>query len=160
MTMKHSFPPVIDERTRVLILGSMPGEESLRKQEYYGHPQNAFWRIMEWLLDEPLTQMPYATRVRALLRRGVGLWDVYASCEREGSSDAAIRQPRRNDIAALITRHPRIERVVCNGRTAHKEASAQLGDALPVLLAASTSPAYTVPFTEKLLDWAAKTGLR
>ncbi|RME30838.1 DNA-deoxyinosine glycosylase, partial [Candidatus Woesearchaeota archaeon] len=133
--MKHSFPPVIDERTRVLVLGSMPGEESLRKQEYYAHPQNAFWRIMEELLETPLTKMPYPTRTRALLREGIGLWDVYRACEREGSSDGAIRKPQRNPLRDMLTMHPRVERVVCNGRTAHKEALSLLaGTGVEVLL--------------------------
>lgn len=158
--MKESFPPLIDERTRVLILGTMPGEESLRKQEYYGNPQNAFWRIMEELLEEPLTSMPYPTRTRALLREGIGLWDVYGACEREGSSDGAIRNAQPNPVRDMLAMHPRVERVVCNGGVAHKEALSALGEAgVEIVLAKSTSPAFTIPFEEKLADWAEKVRL-
>ncbi|HWW27731.1 MAG TPA: DNA-deoxyinosine glycosylase, partial [Caulobacter sp.] len=73
---KSGFPPVVDAHTHVLILGSLPGEASLAAKQYYGNPRNAFWRLMEGVLDAPLIALAYEARLAALLARGVGLWDV------------------------------------------------------------------------------------
>lgn len=101
--------PVVSPHTRVLVLGSFPGAMSLRLQQYYAHPQNHFWRILQALWpDQPLPGADqYAARCDWLLARGLGLWDVYAACEREGSLDSAIRAAEVNDFAAL--------RRVCSG---------------------------------------------
>ena len=92
--MITGFAPIADEDSRVLILGSMPSEASLAKGEYYGHPRNAFWPLISALLGEPM-RSSYAERVDMLRRNGIALWDVAASCEREGSGDAAIRRGRQ-----------------------------------------------------------------
>lgn len=84
-----SFPPVVDAGTRVLILGSMPGARSLAEHEYYAHPRNLFWPLMDDLFGIERT-WPYERRLAALLARGLGLWDVLRHCEREGSLDASI----------------------------------------------------------------------
>ena len=99
---KRSFPPSAYPGAKVLILGSMPGEESLRRQEYYAFPQNAFWR-------------PYRERLRLLGENGVALWDVLESCDRTGSLDTKITDPVPNDIAGLIDRIPTITHIFCNG---------------------------------------------
>src|SRR5690606_32686823 len=87
----QGLPPVLDAHTRVLVLGSFPGVASLRAQQYYGHPQNHFWKILGVLWALPLMAMPYPERVAVLLERGLGVWDVYRACEREGSLDVDIR---------------------------------------------------------------------
>ena len=103
------LPPVVGPHTRVLVLGSFPGAASLRLQQYYAHPHNHFWRILQALWpDQPLPGADqYAARCDWLLARGLGLWDVYAACEREGSLDSAIRAAEVNDFAVL--------RQVCSG---------------------------------------------
>jgi TDG/mug DNA glycosylase family protein len=114
METLRGFAPIADENSRILILGSMPSVASLRKGQYYGHPQNAFWRLMPALLGEPFTE-DYAQRTAMLLRHGVALWDVLKSCEREGSLDSNIKRPEVNDFAAFFDAHPRISRVYLNG---------------------------------------------
>ena len=96
--------PLVSPATRVLILGSFPGVRSLQAQEYYGHAQNQFWRVLEAIWPsspDKICVCSYEIRSKWLLERGLGVWDVYASCEREGSLDSAIRNAVPNDIAAL-----------------------------------------------------------
>ena len=113
----HSFPPVALPDARVLILGSMPGVESLRRQQYYAHPRNGFWPILGGLLGfDP--GLPYAARTARLAASGIALWDVLASCERQGSLDAHIRQGEANDFLAFFRCHPRIRVIFFNGSTA------------------------------------------
>ncbi len=87
----QGLPPLMDARSRVLILGSFPSAASLAAQQYYAHKQNQFWKILGVLLELPLPEMDYAERQAAVLAAGVGIWDVFAACTREGSLDAAIR---------------------------------------------------------------------
>lgn len=149
--------------TRLLILGSFPGQASLRAQQYYAHPRNQFWRIVQalWPADPlPLAESAYAQRCDWLLAHGLGLWDVYASCERTGSLDSAIRHAQRNDFRVLIARCPQLRLIAHNGaqsfRHAH-EAQSDLGaKAVPVLRLPSTSPAHaSLTFEDKLLAWRA-----
>ena len=97
----RGLPPVFDERARILILGSFPSAASLAAQQYYAHPQNLFWRIVGEVIGQPLPAMLYAERIAAVQAAGFGIWDVFASCEREGSLDSAIRASVPNDIAGL-----------------------------------------------------------
>lgn len=99
----QGLPPIVDPGTRLLILGSFPGVKSLELQQYYGHPQNHFWKILQalWPDDALPAREQYAGRCAWALAHGLGIWDVYASCEREGSLDSAIRNAEVNDFAAL-----------------------------------------------------------
>jgi hypoxanthine-DNA glycosylase len=119
MPRVQSFAPIADARARVLILGSMPGKASLAATEYYAYPQNLFWRILGEITGADAA-LPYAARVRALKSSGIALWDVLASCVREGSLDSAIDDAtlRVNDFAAFFRAHPRIEQVFFNGAKA------------------------------------------
>ena len=90
---KRSFPPVVDKNTRLLMLGSLPGEASLAAQRYYAHPRNLFWRLMGLVIGEALESLDYNARLATLLRHRVGLWDVVAEAAREGSLDAPTRHP-------------------------------------------------------------------
>jgi len=92
--LKLSFPPIADSSCVCLILGSMPGEESLRRQQYYGHPRNAFWRI----INENLPNRSYEDRCSFLLAHGIALWDVLKSAHRQGSLDSAIRNEKPNEF--------------------------------------------------------------
>lgn len=151
----RGLPPIIDAQARILILGSFPSAASLTARQYYGHRQNQFWRMLSALLAHPLTEMDYAAKQVALHRAGIAVWDVYASCERSGSLDSAIRGARANDFRKLRKLAPALSRVCFNGQTAARFARElnQLGYATCVL--PSTSPAYTLPFEDKLAAWRA-----
>lgn len=140
----QGLPPLLDMQTRLVVLGSFPSETSLRAQQYYGHPQNQFWKIAATLLStqpsEVLT-MPYAERAKWLLSWGVGLWDVYAACEREGSSDAAIQNAHLNDLQSLHIRCPALQAIAHNGGESFKYAKHTRVLGLPVYRVPSTSPA-------------------
>ena len=149
------LPPVVGAGTVVLVLGSFPGVASLRAQQYYAHPQNHFWRILQALWPQHPLPEPYTERCDWLLARGLGLWDVYGACEREGSLDARIRHPEVNDFASLRARCPRLAAIAHNGGESfrHARATAQLG--VPVLRLPSTSPANASwSFERKRQAWA------
>jgi TDG/mug DNA glycosylase family protein len=112
--MPRSFAPVVGRSPRVLILGSMPGEASLRARRYYAHPYNQFWRLLGGALGEDLQGMPYRGRLSALKKRGVALWDVLEFCRREGSLDSNITRAKPNPIVELVGRGG-IEAIFLNG---------------------------------------------
>ena len=124
------LPPVVSDCTVVLVLGSFPGAASLKAQQYYGHPQNHFWRILQSLWPQhplpPAGPQHYAQRCAWLLERRLGLWDVYASCEREGSLDTSIRNARLNDFAALRSVCPQLAALAHNGAESFRHAPAAL----------------------------------
>ena len=134
MAHVRSFAPIADAKARVLILGSMPGKASLAAGQYYAHPQNLFWHILGEITGAG-PSLPYAARARALRSRGIALWDVLLSCEREGSLDSAIDEAtiRANDFASFYRAHPRIAHVFFNGAKAEacyrKHVLPALGDA-------------------------------
>ncbi|WP_374335585.1 DNA-deoxyinosine glycosylase [Methyloversatilis sp.] len=158
------FPPVADPVTaRVLILGSMPGVASLAAQRYYAHPRNQFWPIMGALFGAG-PDLPYAQRLHALTDAGVALWDVLASCERDGSLDAAIdaRSAQANDFVTFLATHPGIVRIAFNGGTAEKHFRRDVMPhlrplrPLDLLRLPSTSPAHAgMDAAEKLARWRA-----
>jgi hypoxanthine-DNA glycosylase len=154
MTRLTGLPPIADAGTRLLVLGSFPGVASLRAQQYYGHPQNAFWKILGALWGLPLAQAAYPERVAALHAHGLGVWDVYASCEREGSLDADIRGATLNDFAALRAACPRLEAIAHNGGESFRHARHTRALGLPVHRLPSTSPANAGwSFERKLEAW-------
>ncbi len=107
--------PIGDERARVLILGSFPGEASLVATRYYGHPQNQFWRLVGGVVGVDLHAMSYDERVAALIAQRIAVWDVIARCERQGSLDSAITAEVPNDIAGLLRRWTGIATIAFNG---------------------------------------------
>ncbi len=158
MKRLRSFPPSAGTDARVLILGSMPGEESQRLRQYYAHPRNAFWRIMGELFGFS-PDLPYPGRLEHLKRCGVALWDTLASCERKGSLDSDIREPVPNDIAGLLAECPSITHIFCNGTAAFqflKRCHAPLFDGKRIILQMpSTSPAAArFRYEEKLERWS------
>lgn len=153
---KAGFPPVVDANTRVLILGSLPGEASLIARQYYGNPRNAFWRLVEGVIDTPLVPLAYEDRLAALLAHGVGLWDVIHEARREGSLDAAIRDPASNDLAALTETLPALRCVAFNGATAARLGARLIGDRVPTVALPSSSPAHAArSLAEKAQAWSA-----
>ena len=157
------LPPVVGAGTRVLVLGSFPGAASLEARQYYGHARNQFWPILAALWPQhPLPDRGhYAARCDWLLARGLGVWDVYASCEREGSLDTRIRNAEVNDFARLHGRCPRLAAIAHNGGESFKHARAvraSLGahSAVESVRLPSTSPAHAAwSFDRKLNAWAA-----
>ncbi len=151
------LPPLVSADTRLLVLGSFPSVRSLAQQQYYAHPQNAFWRILQaiWPSDPySISADSYEKRCKWLLQRGLGLWDVYASCERAGSLDSAIRTPQVNDLATLRGHCPYLRAIAHNGGESwrHARHSASLG--LPIYRLPSSSPANASwPFERKLAAW-------
>lgn len=155
---KHSFPPVIDARTRLLVLGSLPGERSLAEQRYYAHPQNQFWRLISPAAGLDLAELAYPDRLAALLQAHIGLWDVVASARRAGSTDAALRDVEGHDIAALAATLPDLRAIAFNGGTAFRTGARQLGDAADrytIIALPSSSPLHTIGFEKKLPQWEA-----
>ena len=155
----QGLPPLLDTRTRVLVLGSFPGVASLRSQQYYGHPHNQFWKIMVALFapqGADLLALPYAARAQWLLSQGVGLWDVYAACEREGSLDSRIRNAQPNDLLSVRERCPALVAIGHNGGESFKHAALTRALGLPVCRLPSTSPAHASwSFERKLAVWRA-----
>ena len=107
--------PVVGANTRLLVLGSFPSVASLGAAQYYAHPRNQFWTILSTLWGIDLTALPYASRLTEVRRRGLGIWDVYASCRREGSLDSAIEDAMPNDLAGLVARLPALRAIAHNG---------------------------------------------
>lgn len=159
--MKHSFPPVIDSASRILILGTLPGDESLRRQQYYAHPRNQFWRILAEIYHVPLPAT-YPEREALVLQKRLALWDVVQHGEREGSLDNNIRHATPNDFQWLFTTYPNLRAIVFNGRKAHDLFERKVvtqqeldgSDRIPRLLMPSTSPAATLPLAEKIRQWS------
>ncbi len=153
--VKRSFPPVADARTRLLVLGSLPGEESLARSQYYANPRNHFWRLIGAVTGVDLAALPYDARLQALLEARVGLWDTVAAATRRGSLDGAIRDHRTNDLAQLAGRLPELRAVGFNGGKSAALGMTQLASRPDLALIAlpSSSPAYTRPFEEKLGQW-------
>ena len=152
---KRCFPPVVNANTRVLILGSLPGEASLAAGQYYAHPRNQFWPLVGSLLQLNLPALPYAQRLDCLLQHGIGLWDVIAEARRRGSLDTAIRDSQHNDLQQLLAALPQLELVAFNGQTAGKQAKSVAACGVATLILPSSSPALTLPFASKLAAWQA-----
>ena len=155
--MLSALPPLASVDTRLLILGSFPGKASLRAQQYYGHPQNHFWRILQAIWPSSAANAgasSYQIRSDWLLSKKLGLWDVYASCEREGSLDSNIRQAVLNDFSGLTQLCPHLEAIAHNGGESFKHARRSGALGLPVYRLPSTSPANASwSFERKLAAW-------
>lgn len=154
MTMLEGLPPVIAPGTRLVVLGSFPGVASLVAGQYYAHPRNHFWPILSALWETDLRAMPYERRLDELRARGLGLWDVYAGCRREGSLDSAIEDARPNDLAGLLQRAPGLRAIAHNGGESARAMRVTRALGLPVWRLPSTSPANASwSFERKLAAW-------
>jgi len=152
----QGLPPVIARHSRLVILGSFPGVASLQAQQYYGHPHNQFWPLLGAIWGIDLLALPYRQRLTQLRRRGLGLWDVYACCRREGSLDSAIQDAHFNDLASLKRRAPQLRLVAHNGGESARAMQQVLALGLPVLKLPSSSPANASwSFDRKRAAWRA-----
>lgn len=153
----EGLPPVLARHTRLVILGSFPGVASLQVQRYYAHPRNAFWPLLGaiWGLAD-LAQAPYRQRLAEVRRRGLGLWDVYGACRREGSLDSAIEAGEPNDLALLKRRARGLLAVAHNGGESARFMAASAGLGVAVHRLPSSSPANASwSFECKLHAWRA-----
>jgi hypoxanthine-DNA glycosylase len=154
-----SFPPVLPETPKVLILGSMPGGMSLAKNEYYGNPRNHFWPILfELFKAQPIED--YEGKISFIKEKGIALWDTIGSCYREGSLDANIKDEQPNDIIGLLKEYKTIKLIACNGtksyQTFMKSFSVESMNKVEVVKMPSTSPIpgqYTKTFAGKVEEW-------
>ncbi|MFC6634201.1 DNA-deoxyinosine glycosylase [Microbulbifer taiwanensis] len=162
MTTVHSFEPIATADATRLVLGSMPGVASLRARQYYAHPRNAFWNIIEQLLSLD-SGLSYERRCAALTENRIALWDVLKTCTRSGSMDSAIVDSSivPNDFVAFLNTHPKIARIYFNGVKAEQMYKRYVlielpreFSAIPTQRLPSTSPANTThSFAEKLSHW-------
>ncbi|WP_019561015.1 DNA-deoxyinosine glycosylase [Caldimonas manganoxidans] len=152
----HGLAPVLAPHTRLVVLGSFPGVASLCEQQYYAHPRNQFWPILSALWGLDLRALPYAQRLDIVRERGLGIWDVYASCRRQGSLDSAIEEAELNPLRRLREWAPALRAVAHNGGESARamRITRQLG--LPVHRLPSSSPANASwSFERKLAAWRA-----
>jgi TDG/mug DNA glycosylase family protein len=153
---KSAFAPVVASDTLVLILGSLPGEASLKAQRYYAHPQNQFWRLAGAVTGrDDLSVLDYDARLEVLLAARVGLWDTVASATHKGSLDAAIREAEHAPLAELVATLPQLRAVAFNGKTSARIGRVQLdGTALALIDLPSSSPAHaSLSFAQKREQW-------
>ncbi|MBV8335150.1 MAG: DNA-deoxyinosine glycosylase [Alphaproteobacteria bacterium] len=154
---KRSFPPIVDDRARALVLGTLPGEESLRRSEYYAHPRNLFWPII-FALFGTVPSADYAARLAFVRAHRIALWDVCEIGERDASADSTIRRERPNGIDLLLDEHPLIGAVAFNGsgaRRLYDRHFVRRADMIYLELP-STSPAHArIDFAGKLALWTA-----
>jgi len=152
----QGLAPVIARHTQLVVLGSFPSEASLAAQQYYAHPRNQFWPILSALWGLDLRALPYDERLAEVRRRGLGIWDVYAGCRREGSLDSAIQDAELNDLGSLRARAPGLRAVAHNGGESARSMRITAALGLPVHRLPSTSPANASwSFERKLAAWRA-----
>jgi len=159
VTKINSFAPIANPKASILILGSIPGTASIKANQYYAHPRNAFWPIMSSLFNFDAS-LSYELRIQALKEAKVAVWDVLQTCERSGSLDSAITANSRipNDFIAFLNQHPHIRLIAFNGGEAEKSFKQYVLNKLnlPKLIyikLPSTSPAHTIPFAQKISAW-------
>lgn len=152
MRLEHPFSPIIDEDSKVLVLGSFPSIKSFEESFYYAHPRNQFWPIMEQLFDVRLEDID--SKKAFVLEQGIALYDTFASATRSkgDSSDSGLSGLKPNDIASLLQQYPKIDNVFCTGRKSYDGVRRYFPDLhVPITLLPSTSPAYAaMRFEEKL----------
>ena len=152
----EGLAPVVDANTRLIVLGSFPGVASLKAKQYYGHPRNHFWPILSALWGVDLKNASYEQRLAQARRHGLGLWDVYSSCRREGSLDSTIEQAQLNDLGDLARIAPGLRAIVHNGGESARAMVHTRALGLPVTRLPSTSPANASwSFERKLGAWRA-----
>lgn len=151
--MEKSFAPLIDEHSKILILGSLPGVQSIAAREYYAHPQNHFWRIIFSIFGPP-PKNSYNDKCKLLLRNRIALWDITYSADRAGSLDSNIKNIVPNDVPGLLRKYPEIKFLMFNGAFSYSKYKKFYGEPfLPYEKLLSTSPACAGRDAEKLEMW-------
>jgi TDG/mug DNA glycosylase family protein len=150
----EGLKPIVNEKSTVLILGSMPSKISIEKGQYYANPKNQFWKIIKEILGVN-SELPYRRRKDILLTQGFALWDILKSCERNGSLDKNIRNPIANDLEAFLTKYEQINKIGFNGQKSMKLAKKLEINFLSrsIIVLPSSSPANTSSLAEKIVKW-------
>ena len=148
----HPFPPLFDENSKTLILGSFPSVKSRESMFFYGHPQNRFWKVLAIIFNQPIPQNIEAKK-RLVLDNGLALWDSIHSCTVTGSSDSSIKDVIPNDISDII-RNSNINRIFCNGALSHKMYMKYIfpDTGIKAVKLPSTSPANATFSLERLVE--------
>jgi hypoxanthine-DNA glycosylase len=155
-SLLRGLPPVIDPATRLVVLGSFPGAASLAAGQYYAHPRNQFWPLLAAIWGIDLVSLSYSQRLAEIQARGLGLWDVYAACRREGSLDSAIQDAEPNDLPALLTHAPQLVAVAHNGGESARSTTVTASLGVAVHRLPSSSPAHASwSFDRKRVAWRA-----
>lgn len=155
--MKQAFPPLVNQNSRILILGTMPGEKSLELQEYYGNKGNSFWKLLFTLFDQPLPK-EYAEKRQLLEENDIALWDVLAYCERTGSLDSNIKNEKANDFESFYKQYPNIKHVFFSSKNASNFYDKYVGRKQDILYSILPSPSganASKSFSQKLDEWEA-----
>jgi double-stranded uracil-DNA glycosylase len=159
MTKVNSFAPIANPTATILILGSMPSIASIKANQYYAHPRNAFWPIMSKLFNFEAS-LSYESRIQALKQANIAVWDVLQSCIRLGSLDSAIKKGSRipNDFSAFLNQHPCIRLIAFNGAEAEQSFNQYVVNNLNLpkltyVRLPSTSPAHAIPLAQKIVAW-------
>lgn len=154
MRQEHTFGPVYNKNSKILILGSFPSVKSRELNFYYGHPQNRFWKLMSKIYDEEIGD-EIDLKKQFLLKNNIALWDSLKSCEIKGSSDASITNVEINNIEELIKKS-NISKIIFNGKAAYnlfvKNADMTKYSNLEIRILPSTSPANAAYSLDKLFD--------
>ena len=155
--MKQAFPPLVNQNSRILILGTMPGEKSLELQEYYGNKGNSFWKLLFTLFDQPLPK-EYAEKKQLLEENDIALWDVLAYCERTGSLDSNIKNEKANHFESFYKQYPNIKHVFFSSKNASNFYDKYVGRKQDILYSILPSPSganASKSFIQKLDEWEA-----
>jgi double-stranded uracil-DNA glycosylase len=147
--------PVYRSDATLLILGSLPGEQSLARQQYYANPRNQFWKLVGGIIKADLEGVAYNVRLARLVDSGIALWDVVARADRDGSLDSSLRNISTNELQAFADRLPQLQAIAFNGQAASK-AGRQILDSsagIDLVTLPSSSPAYTMAFMQKQDAW-------
>ena len=149
---KHPFPPLYDEESKILILGSFPSVKSREMKFFYGHPQNRFWKVIASIFNEKIPES-IEEKKELILRNHLALWDVIAECEITGSSDASIKNAKANDLSEILDNAP-IQKIIVNGKTAEKLYIKYIEPVtgIKAVVLPSTSPANAAWSLERLVD--------
>ena len=156
--MKKAFPPIIDNNSTILILGTMPGEKSLELQQYYGNRGNQFWKILFTIFGREFTH-DYNEKKKLLADYGIAVWDVLEYCEREGSLDSRIKNEVPNDFEGFYKKHPQVKHVFFSSKNAAAYYDKYVGrreDVAYEILPSPSGANASMPVLGKLEVWKAK----
>lgn len=144
--------PVIDDDTKILIVGTFPGQTSRDRNQYYADSRNQFWKLMSEALDTDLQQITYDEKIKILQDNQIGLWDTLKNCDVVGSSDKSICNEEYNDFSKLTS----LKKIVCNGNKAEKYLDhCKIQKSIEIIRVPSSSPARAMKFSEKAEEWKA-----
>jgi double-stranded uracil-DNA glycosylase len=156
LSLKPGLPPIVRDDAKILILGSLPGDASLKVRQYYAHPRNHFWQLIGDVIGRNLVMLEYPARIRALRDAGIALWDVVGEAHRHGSLDQKIQYAQLNDLCTFVSRLPDLKVIAFNGKKAGSlGAPAFDGQPVDLLHLPSSSPAYTLDLRTKAKHWVA-----